>query len=492
MAYENLKNAIKQVIKQNGNQEITGPTMQSTLLSMVDILGEGATFAGIATPATDPGTPEGNVFYVAINPGIYANFGNLKVDDISIIKRTGNSWQKLNLFYYTDINATQNALFAISADECTFGSTFKTPTVLEGKLLRKDGTLEDAEGFLTTDKIEKDNKVNDNIPTYVVVEGFPIFDSSEYIVVALYDKNDNMIGFINQTICNNIVFSIQGKAVYARVSYFKDSNTNIKIYSRGNVSKNKLKNLSDEVSKLKNLNSKWSGKKILCIGDSITDDAEWVNSLNNIIKPSAMYNRGVGGTTIAGNSELSFCNRADLPRDDSSNHRAGFPNSADLIIVYGGINDWGFGYLGNSFGDIDGEISKTTFCGAVKYLFAKLKSYYPDSKIVSILNYNVYGGQSIFDGFREINYTDGDETKGFTYVEHNGKTAKDYRNAMLEISSQFGIPCIDMRRVGFSFWKSQDREKYSYYQHEQHDGLHPNDESGKIMAEYIAKHLNLV
>lgn len=36
MAYENLKAAIKQAIKQNGNQEITGSIMQSTLLSMVD------------------------------------------------------------------------------------------------------------------------------------------------------------------------------------------------------------------------------------------------------------------------------------------------------------------------------------------------------------------------------------------------------------------------------------------------------------------------
>jgi hypothetical protein len=40
MAYENLKDAIKQVIKQNGNQEITGSTMQSTLLSMVDNIPE--------------------------------------------------------------------------------------------------------------------------------------------------------------------------------------------------------------------------------------------------------------------------------------------------------------------------------------------------------------------------------------------------------------------------------------------------------------------
>lgn len=40
MAYENLKNAIRQVIKQNGNQEITGDIMQNTLLSMVDNIPE--------------------------------------------------------------------------------------------------------------------------------------------------------------------------------------------------------------------------------------------------------------------------------------------------------------------------------------------------------------------------------------------------------------------------------------------------------------------
>lgn len=36
MAYENLKNSIKQAIKQNGNQEITGNILQNTLLSITD------------------------------------------------------------------------------------------------------------------------------------------------------------------------------------------------------------------------------------------------------------------------------------------------------------------------------------------------------------------------------------------------------------------------------------------------------------------------
>lgn len=48
MAYENLKNAIKQAIKQNGNQEITGSIMQSTLLSMADSIYEIAQESGDA------------------------------------------------------------------------------------------------------------------------------------------------------------------------------------------------------------------------------------------------------------------------------------------------------------------------------------------------------------------------------------------------------------------------------------------------------------
>ena len=46
MAYENLKSAIKQAIKQNGNQEITGNLLQSTLLSMVDNIPEIAQTTG--------------------------------------------------------------------------------------------------------------------------------------------------------------------------------------------------------------------------------------------------------------------------------------------------------------------------------------------------------------------------------------------------------------------------------------------------------------
>ena len=84
MAYENLKSAIKQAIKQNGNQEITGSLLQSTLLNIVNTLGADYKFLGFASPSTVPPTSEeGNLFYFATIPGDYSNFktntGNLVI-----------------------------------------------------------------------------------------------------------------------------------------------------------------------------------------------------------------------------------------------------------------------------------------------------------------------------------------------------------------------------------------------------------------------------
>ena len=95
--YEVLKAAIEAVIKQNGNNEITGDILQSVLLSMVNSLGAGYQFIGVATMSTIPGTPDQNVFYIASTPGTYSNFGGLIVDDgeVAVFKWNG-SWTKEN------------------------------------------------------------------------------------------------------------------------------------------------------------------------------------------------------------------------------------------------------------------------------------------------------------------------------------------------------------------------------------------------------------
>lgn len=93
--YATLKAAIRQVVKTNGNNEITGALLQQSLLSMINSLGVGYQFVGIATPATNPGTPDQNVFYLASTTGTYTNFGGLVLADgeIAILKYNG-AWAK--------------------------------------------------------------------------------------------------------------------------------------------------------------------------------------------------------------------------------------------------------------------------------------------------------------------------------------------------------------------------------------------------------------
>lgn len=93
--YEQLKQAISDVIKTNGNQKITGAIMQNALLSIISTVGSNATFAGIATPDTNPRSPNQNVFYLASEPGIYSNFGGVELtDQVLIFTNKNGNWAK--------------------------------------------------------------------------------------------------------------------------------------------------------------------------------------------------------------------------------------------------------------------------------------------------------------------------------------------------------------------------------------------------------------
>lgn len=96
--YQELKDAISDVIKQNGNQQITGQLLQNTLLSIVSIVGANATYAGIATPNTNPGTPDQNVFYIATQKGEYVNFSNYEVKErMCLFVNKNGSWAGVKL-----------------------------------------------------------------------------------------------------------------------------------------------------------------------------------------------------------------------------------------------------------------------------------------------------------------------------------------------------------------------------------------------------------
>lgn len=98
--YTELKAAIAAVIKANGNNEITGARMQNVLNTIVSTVGANKTFVGIANADTNPGTPDGNVFYIAYTAGNYVNFqsgaGNLTVNpgELAILYNGTVNWNK--------------------------------------------------------------------------------------------------------------------------------------------------------------------------------------------------------------------------------------------------------------------------------------------------------------------------------------------------------------------------------------------------------------
>ena len=107
--YEELKAAIQQVIRTNGNNEITGALLQNALLSIVNVVGANATFAGIATPNTNPGTADQNVFYLATEAGTYVNFGGIvinKGEAVILSNKTGN-WVKTTSGFATQQQLTE-------------------------------------------------------------------------------------------------------------------------------------------------------------------------------------------------------------------------------------------------------------------------------------------------------------------------------------------------------------------------------------------------
>lgn len=104
MAYDQIKESIKAVIKENGNYEITGNVLQAVLLSMVDTLGPEYQFLGIATKSTVPVVVEGNSFYITTEVGTYTNFKNsgntaITVNRLGILTSTnGTAWNFTPIF----------------------------------------------------------------------------------------------------------------------------------------------------------------------------------------------------------------------------------------------------------------------------------------------------------------------------------------------------------------------------------------------------------
>lgn len=76
---------------------IEGNVISSSVAEVVDnIVNAGYVFAGVATPATDPSTPNAKVFYIANGKGTYEKFGGIEVtEDEVVVLKYDTAWHKV-------------------------------------------------------------------------------------------------------------------------------------------------------------------------------------------------------------------------------------------------------------------------------------------------------------------------------------------------------------------------------------------------------------
>lgn len=137
--YSTLKAAVADVVKTNGSQAITGANLQTVLLSIINSIGGGGyIFAGVATPSTDVGTPDQNVFYIT-GAGTFANMGTsttVPVGSIGVFRYNG-SWSSSTVKLFDgidDVPTGASSNLAKSGGTLNTINSYQTPA---GKLTRQ-------------------------------------------------------------------------------------------------------------------------------------------------------------------------------------------------------------------------------------------------------------------------------------------------------------------------------------------------------------------
>lgn len=196
--YNELKAAVSNVVKQNGNNEITGQLLQNTLLSIISNVGANATYIGVATPKTNPGTPDGNVFYISATPGEYVNFGGLVLERgkvYTIKNKANNVWSAVAISIpSTDAIIDLNNVKVDSDAIIDRINYFNNALFQNGYYLYdKDGTIKTVASSFSGSAIAMNVKVDPNTEYQV----YRPSAAANLYSIWQYDKNGVAIGKVS-------------------------------------------------------------------------------------------------------------------------------------------------------------------------------------------------------------------------------------------------------------------------------------------------------
>lgn len=208
------------------------------------------------------------------------------------------------------------------------------------------------------------------------------------------------------------------------------------------------------------------------LGDSITEgvgasnESKTYPSVLSRLTGAKVNNYGVSGSRITDA-------KTDIP------HPAAFVNrmysmspEADLIIVFGGTNDFWFGDCPIG---IPTDRGRDTFYGALNNMMSYLKISYPNADIVFITPYQ-----------QSKDATETQPYKRSTYGNYGTGTLKEYRIAMLDRCQYYGIPVLDLY-ADYELNTVDNIEALRKYGQYLCDGCHLNDAGYNLLARKIYK-----
>ena len=161
--YSTLKTSIDANIRKNGRQLISGTVLNSVLNAMVNALGAGYQFVGVANEDTKSGTPDSNVLYIA-GPGEYPGIGNgfsIEEGNLGFITYDG-TWEATeievgspNVVQYVEQTLTEAQKRQARENISALGedSLYVKKTWAELKTLRDEGNLVEGTWYRITDYV---------------------------------------------------------------------------------------------------------------------------------------------------------------------------------------------------------------------------------------------------------------------------------------------------------------------------------------------------
>ena len=220
---------------------------------------------------------------------------------------------------------------------------------------------------------------------------------------------------------------------------------------------------------------KLEGLRVNFLGDSITEgtgvtnvaENRYDNRLKRMYNLGATNNYGIGGTRLAHQEkpsdkpryDLCFCGRA-----------YNMDPGADLIVVYGGVNDYIHGDA--YFGKME-DRTPETFCGAVYFLMELIKTLYPGTPVVFMTPAHCH--------FRGVSDR---EISPRPVKKPDAKPLKEYVRVIKERGEELDIPVLDMfENLGIDPNNEEDMTLYT------EDGLHFNDDGHAFIARALGDFL---